>query len=276
MSTAAHPRQASAAAPLRQVAAIGGRALVAVGRHPLLFCLVYGTHLIFALLGWGLAVFLAGPYLAGRPATALPEWAFLARLLEAEALRAAAAGACLLGGYWIAGSALAAVVLRRLRRLPALSRFWRCWGRLLLLRATQAIAVAALLLGWWVAARHLHQLCLRWTDDRLHVAVQAAVALCFALPSLSVLVIGHYAQLLVAAGQGAAKAVIGSLALLRRRCGLATLLYLTGWAMWGALALLGWGGGAGELAVGQLGVLGRVALHLWIYAAAWALFDLPS
>jgi hypothetical protein len=259
--------------PTTGAVAIGSRALVTVGRHPRLLALLCGVHLLFALLGWGLAALLLGRWLAGRPVAGLPEWALLVRGQPGAALHAVVAAACVVLGYWLAESALATIVLRRQRGLPALSRWTRCWVQLALLRLLVALAAAALLAGWWLSAGRLYHLSLCWTDDRIHVVIQLSVALCFALPLLFVLLLGHFAQPLVAVGQTAHWALRGSLALLRRRTVMAAALYLLGWGMWGALATLGWGDNGGGLVIAQLVMVARVALHLWTCAAAWALLE---
>jgi hypothetical protein len=250
----------SAVISARRVAFDAGRLAM---RDPLSLLVLLGVHALFFVALWVTAAWSFGPALADRPSPTLFDLAALALAEPAGLRRLLTAWAALGTLYLLGGAFVAGALLARLQRRPSPLRVaLRHLGSLLLLRLIALAAGAMIAVGGYLSLRWVVERSLALADERLQVLLLAGAALPVLLALLVCALLLQYGQPLLVDGcrlRGLGRA----LALIHRRPIGATGLYLSGWMLWLAIALLGLAGLPAPLAA-----LVRVGVHLWSVSAA--------
>ena len=240
-----------------------------VARRPgLLLLLLAANLLITAALG---LIFsrLLGPALDGHPPPDLLAWAALYREQPALLWRLAAAMGSAALVYTLASAPLSGAALSGLAGRGCARGALRHLWPLLAMRLAGQLTAAALLALWGVGAWWTYQLPLPLVDDRAPALAQALLALPWAALLLGVALLHHFGQCLcVERALGPLRALAAAARLLRRRLVPCALIWFAGWLVWLLITLA-----TGRLPVdhpllAQLGVALRVAVHLWMLAAA--------
>jgi hypothetical protein len=240
-----------------------------VVQSPGLLLLLLAANLMAGAALWVLAGIALGPVLSGRPEPDLAGWMaiFESHVQQLRWLLLASGGVGL--GYLLLNTLLAGAVLERLRSGAGLLRgALGHLSALLRLRLLAGLLLAAPITAWVFAAPELYERSLALDTDWLPAAIQGGLALLLCPPLLATLLLLHLGQARVALGAGPVRALRGALGLLRRRLGLCLGLYLLGWLAWAAVTAAVGSGQISSVALAQLAVLLRVAIHLWSYATA--------
>jgi hypothetical protein len=247
--------------------------LAHVRRHPGMVLVLYAAHLAFVGVTWALAQTILHAPLPHRPAPGLLEWVFFARTHARQfQLLLLATGAVTLV-YCLGNTLVAGAVLERFLGGQALRGAARHFSRLLLLRLLAGAGLAALGGAVVLSAPATYDWSLTWADERIQAVVLGGGALLFGLPLLALLLLFHFGQPLAAKGRWPLQALGEALRLVHHRPTTCVALYLVEWAAWlGTLALF-WPLHGIWLIVGQAGVIGRVAIHLWGYGSALAVVE---
>ena len=254
----------------RGLLALATAATTRAVRSPALFVVLLLAHLLVAGLAWLWTAQVLGSELRGRPAPDLFTWVAMIQQQPRLLSSLLTAGGCTVALYFVMGALAAAVLLCRFAEGSVGHAMRRPFLRILLLRGGILLASAAMLAGLWFTVAplspRLHQL----DNELLIMGLYMAVALPFVLPLLFLLCLTHYAQaLLIRHDLGVFGALGRGLKLVHARPLAAMGLWGSGWAAWLLVGVVFTLPGLESLVLAQVGVLIRVGVHLWMYAAGW-------
>lgn len=254
----------------REILALAADATSRTVRNPALLGLLLLTHFLVAGLAWLWTAQVLGTELRGRPAPDLFTWVAMINQEPRLLFELLTAGGSTLALYLVTGALVAVVILCRFAEVSVGRALRRPFLRLLLLRGMIIVAAAAMLAGLWFTVAPLSSRFHELDNELLILALHLLIALPFMIPLLVVLCVAHYAQvMLIRLDMGVFGALGRGLKLVHARPLAAGGLWVAGWGAWILVAVVFTLPGLESLVLAQVGVLVRVAIHLWMYAAGW-------